>query len=256
MVDTNGQHSKPSDPTDASFFSWLDCCSRNRAARGGLTPSQPPTGFSSGSSSLSIVAVLHAELYALLDLQPQQKPLDSHPERQPTSHAPTSHAPASHGQPAQVEPTQCGQPALGDGTVMQVRSHHRPHTALVSPQFSAQPEPCDETELGERQHGEWGLCAVRPVRQASLLSSEQRCGTCLVAIGSDATIFMARDTPFCSATCQMCTPCPLKPSPSLFLRLYTSLHLHVHYTSTSTCSPSLSLALTFILTLTPTPTLT
>ena len=193
------------DPTEA-YFSWLACCSRNRAARGAPTPSQPPRGFCSGCfSSLGVMAVLHAELYALLDLQPQQKPppLDSHPERQPpASHAPAGHAPADQVHPAHAEPTKCGQAAQGEDD-------------LLSPQFSARPQchPFDETELGERQYGEWSLRTVRPVRRGtSAPCGERRCGTCLVAIGSDdATIFMALDRPFCSAACQMCMPCPLAP---------------------------------------------
>ena len=187
MVELNG-HSRPNDPTDASYFSWLACCSRNRAARGAPTPSQPGC-----FSSLGVMAVLHAELYALLDLPPQQKP-------PPASHAPAGHAPADHVHPAHAEPTQCGQAAQGED--------------LVSPQFSAQPlQPCDETELGERQfYGEWSLRTVRPVRRGtSAPCGELRCGTCLVAIGSDDTIFMALDRPFCSTACQMCaclTPLP------------------------------------------------
>jgi hypothetical protein len=246
MLDTNRQHSKTSDPADASCFSWLACCSprsRNRAARGAPTPSQPPRGVCSGCfSSLGVVAVLHAELYALLQQKPP--PQDSHPERQP----PVSHAPASPVQPAHAEPEQRGQAAQSDGTVMHVRSHQR-YTGLLSPRFNARPEPCDETELGERQHGDHGEWSVlRPVRRrASAPGGERLCGTCLVAIGSDATIFMAHDRPFCSAACQMCTaaraysarlvhaslPCPPFDPRALaaLLRLYTSLHV---VTSTST----------------------
>ena len=182
--------------------------------------------------------MLHAELYALLDLQPQQPPPLSRPERQPAaSHSPASHAPTSHvSQPhalAHAEPTKCGQAAQGeDGTARHVRSHQL-YADTLSQQFSARPQPCAEAELAERQYGEPSVRTVRPLstRGTSARCGERRCGTCLATIDSDATIFMAHDRPFCSAACQMCTaaraysarlvhaslPCPplltLVPSP-------------------------------------------